>query len=69
MATGTNILEKSMQALCLMHKLDQESCLKVEGEDATSFQSNNKLRTVWQMYKNPLNFVRKSPFWSMSKKN
>jgi len=36
MATGSNVLEKSMQALCLMHKLDQQSCLKVEGEDATS---------------------------------
>lgn len=61
-----------MHALCFMHKLDKETCLKNGMSDSLGSQRDNdigKLQMIEQMQMHPDKFVRKGPFWAMSKKN
>ena len=48
--SGKTPLEKAMIALCLMHKLDQKTCLRHGGKrDSSSSQRNNEKASKVQM--------------------
>ena len=67
-------MEKAMQALCLMYKLDKQTCLKHGGSrDSGGSQRNNEKASKVQMLNDmqmyPDRFVKKGSFWTMNKKN